>query len=1130
MGNQFLIESADGYKIPTNNAIYAEALRRRSFVQVDLGLRNLQLQAITEKLMGGNYTEDDLLVAMGYLADSHARITLGDKYRKPLFKSSTDTGEGRPIFHEQEAIHNKQRALLTSKLSQLLDGDSNKPTLDKLAKRIGSAGLFKDPKESLELIISLTIHQEKAIEGMLEVPDSFKAVMGLSEDLIVKEGDSMRARRKLFNTWRTTKSLQTAAYSAGFAAVVSGIIQGVKVSHVEGASSVEHTPTKLLDHDLPTHQSIETAEILDPQTGEVLDASYAHIPAGTHWVADLSQPNVHDLVLDSDPNHVLLNDATFTSDGHLNLNAEMHAQIANNNLKISYLDHDPVTLGSVPSQGPELVTSPNDTVDLRFGDLPGQDGGADGWLAHSLNESYSTNPPEKFADTFVQTKTEINAIRELWQGWENIEKDHGLIGKHYSIDPIDGVPRIVHVDVNTGNVITEAQPENLLMKGIPWQIGTQDGHRALADILREAIHDKNAGINLDPLHQKVWEIGYKGTPETIPDEKTVKMIFDAISERVGNTVEAPPPVEIGHEINVVDLVLSLKEDLPGGIETVMREGVDKTILGPGDGPIFIPGFGYERSLDAPELQVDQEKPSRQQDPGTSIVGPTTSTSLSHPPTQPEQNDSETESDLELDTQEKTFQLQQPVKDIELDYEINAITTGYKEEDLSVAEYKTMMSVARRLSDEHNLPVAYLIRNKEILVLTKPPELVSGKDNEFVYTYFDPASGEEKTLNVAVDGEKPLREDMVFLSSPSNWPTVKDHIWNIVKSRPYDASEYLNATHYDLSNHPELIAQYRVEQLPGESKQWVKNAVHGMAYAAAVYNSTSKTPIPVKLDEEELNESEVETDANVDKAINDSSIESGHGKSKDNTEYAWAGSASTAHPDTNLDLFTYNEITSKSGVMIHRWTILNGIPKEELTPTNTSAVVAKTHAMLRASEDAEATPIQVLQESAILGSSNKTPSTASGVVVQHTEGLANIEVASIGSGSVLKWNLGGFERAVLGDEQSGESDFQLVNTRNNETLESIEKEPTDNIALTATRFEPGEYLIIASDGVNPTRLLGDTTTSSTVSQIMLSLEEGAITLEEASQNIVLALRENEENANNEDIKIIIVKAPSEKLAT
>jgi len=38
--------------------------------------------------------------------------------------------------------------------------------------------------------------------------------------------------------------------------------------------------------------------------------------------------------------------------------------------------------------------------------------------------------------------------------------------------------------------------------------------------------------------------------------------------------------------------------------------------------------------------------------------------------------------------------------------------------------------------------------------------------------------------------------------------------------------------------------------------------------------------------------------------------------------------------------------------------------------------------------------------------------------------------------------------------------------------------------------------------------------------MLSLEEGAITLEEASQNIVLALRENEENANNEDNDILI----------
>jgi hypothetical protein len=163
----------------------------------------------------------------------------------------------------------------------------------------------------------------------------------------------MTVKDQAFNKWIWGQSLLAAGRTAALATAIQVGAGQFQELQVTAGQTVEHLQTTLLDHDLPTHVTglpDNGGQFFDPTTNELLDMHYSHIPTGTHWVVDSTNPHAYDLVLDSDAKHEILSDATFAKDGTLISNINIKNQINANHVNIDYTQHTVDIAGSAPKQ------------------------------------------------------------------------------------------------------------------------------------------------------------------------------------------------------------------------------------------------------------------------------------------------------------------------------------------------------------------------------------------------------------------------------------------------------------------------------------------------------------------------------------------------------------------------------------------------------------------------------------------------------------------------------------------------------------------------------------------------------------------------------------------------------------
>ena len=394
MRKQFSREKAQGYEHPGGaNAVRSEAMRRFAYHTVDLGHRDQQLEGVTEKLLKGDVNEETILLTFAYLADTKARRSLGDKHDDNLFDADKSTPQGRANYHAQEAIMNKAASLSMIKLGELLDGDANSARRTLIANRMGMNPA--NAANARTMMLELARAQSEHLKDGFTVPASYKAVMGMDKDLLIDELQAMTVKDQAFNKWVWGQSLLAAGRTGALAAVFQIGARDIHDLVVPVGGSVEHLKTTLLDHPLPTHVTglpNNGGQFFDPQSNELLDMHYTHIPNGTHWVVDDANPHAYDLVLDRDPSHTILSDATFAQDGTMTMTQQLTQQIEQNNLDIDYTQHSVDIAGS----GSEGVSTSTDGVDLRAWELPGyKEGGLWNWYRHTLSEQgHSVRDPE----------------------------------------------------------------------------------------------------------------------------------------------------------------------------------------------------------------------------------------------------------------------------------------------------------------------------------------------------------------------------------------------------------------------------------------------------------------------------------------------------------------------------------------------------------------------------------------------------------------------------------------------------------------------------------------------------------------------------------------------------------------
>lgn len=853
---QWLVEGAEGYDHPSGaNATRAEAMKRFDYYRIDLGHRIQQLDFSIGELQKGNPpTEAQILQTIAYMADSQARISLGDKNGYSLFTASKDTAEERGIFQAQETIHNKARVLALNKLQTLLDGDANKDLRAKIATAMGA-----DPTQmtdSMNLIHTLATSQELHLKTGTKVSSAFMAVMGRDEKLIIKEEQSIDARDEAFNKYRWMRG-----FSHG---VVSGSIAGLfalGASHYQDLhfdtikKGFTEGPIKLLDHTLPTHPTglpDGSNAILDPQTGELVGATYTHIPTGAHWVEDATHDHAFDLVLDKgDVQKTLINDATFSHDGHMNLTSSVIEDMKHNHLVPRFEPQEPIDWVSTDTMSAHGGAMGWDNV-IKYKDLPG--GSLDAYFNQNLHESFAANPPLG-ADgqplEAIPYNGATNALRYLTRSIE-LHK----YADHSNVQFSDGIEHNLHTvsTIHGTEFISAPQTEVLELTKMPDYLVGPEGNRNVANLVIEAIHQHDAGQNFsDEAHRIAWEISQKATEADVPTASELDIINQYLEQSA--TTSATPAVD---QLIPYDTWITASQDLVVQGQVADEALINHTVWNPAS--LVIPAGGYFHPLEAVETKKagaprqapnpTPQSPSQPTPPGPIGSQPTlppplgTQQIVRSPQNREPVLDNENNSDLpsanpELEINETPARLELKDFQTEIGADIDAQLAENANEIVNnptgTESKKVINKIMSNIADKHKLPIAFLIKDNTVKVLTRPPEVMSDLESK-VY-YFNAQTGKEDVEIIKTD-KNPRGDSTIYMSDFSNFPPGASDKHN---GAFYDytlAAEYFRDIKYDFSNfetEPDKALK------DGSTVQWLSAIPTSLAFVMAARAAQSSTP-------------------------------------------------------------------------------------------------------------------------------------------------------------------------------------------------------------------------------------------------------------------------------------------------
>lgn len=517
MRAQYGYEETMGMSHPqAANAVRSTEFRGVDYNRLEMGRRIQQLGDISQKLGTPNFNETDVIQALGYLADSNARINLGNKHGINLLTASKNTAEGYAIFQREQRLHDLARVATIAKVQEAL---GNPDLLTKVGEKMGIAEANRNFDNYLT---TLTNHLESNLEQGTQVPAEVQVALGA---LTIDQALSIQARDRSYSKLRL-KSVGKRAATTGVIAGLASAGLGEFFTHHETVTSsgVETTDVQTIDHTLPLHlDDLPTGigQINDPSTGDLI-TMHAHIPDGTSLVADpirVGSPDdfepAFNLVAD-DTNETLVRGMQFTGDGELQMTTEVREALAHNH--IDYAAHPLATIG-LESSGTETIAHAD--VDLRAWDLEGyKEEGFWGWYSHTLGQ-----------DGHQPTNQELNSVLKTFRGYEIWEKNSGNVT--IADDPAIPYPQVVHTkdlaDELFGqrvDVVAAPQGSKAVFEDVSWIWGTPEGHQTIAKTFLEAKDQFEAGIPFsDEAHRIVYEAG-TGGEHGIPDANEIKTLID----------------------------------------------------------------------------------------------------------------------------------------------------------------------------------------------------------------------------------------------------------------------------------------------------------------------------------------------------------------------------------------------------------------------------------------------------------------------------------------------------------------------------------------------------------------------------------------------------------------------------
>lgn len=842
---QWLVEGAEGYDHPSGaNAARSEAMRRFDYYRIDMGHRIQQLDFSIGELQKGNPpTEAQILQTIAYMADSQARIRLGDKGGYSLFTASKDSAGERGIFQAQETIHNKARVLALNKLQTLLDGDANKDLRAKIATAIGA-----DPAkmtDSMNLIHTLATSQEIHLHTGTKVSAAFMAVMGKGEKLIIEEEQSIQARDKLFNEYRWLQGFKHGVATAAIAALFAEGASHYQDLHFDTIKKgFEEGPITLLDHTLPTHPTglpDGSNAIFDPQTGELVGATTTHIPAGTHWEFD-DKSHAFDLILDKgDVQTTLINDATFNSQHQMTMTASVIQDIQRNHLDVMSDPQAPidwVSTDTMSTQGNEIGW---DNV-IKYKDLP--DGSLDAYFNQNLHESFAANPPLG-ADgqplEAIPYNGVTNALRYLTRSIE-LHK----YADHSNVQFSDGLEHNLHTvsTIHGTEFVSAPQTEVLELTKMPDYLIGADGNRKVANLVIEAINQHDTGQEFSSeAHRVAWEISQKATEADVPTADELNIIDQYLEQ--GTTTTATPAVD---QFVAYDTWITSTQDLVVQGQLSTPDLVSHTVWHPAS--LVIPalgGWGYVHPLEA--VETKQESAPRQTPPPSPQPLPTLPGPTGSQPVLPAPDD-QVESNINPPNLEqnngavnvKYFQGEIAAELVANMNEKSDVLSSIEADLSNENSVRNISSFMNDIANKHNLPVAYIVRDGRVRLLTRPPEII--EDNKSRVFFYNPETGKEDAMEMfySTKATGPAAERLkhtVMFSDKANFPAMTAPLDRPITDHR-TVQLYLTEAGYDLSKftYPEATPFN-----PASTTLWQNDIIEAASFVAAVKAAQSAPPQP-----------------------------------------------------------------------------------------------------------------------------------------------------------------------------------------------------------------------------------------------------------------------------------------------
>lgn len=602
---------AEGLEFPdASNAIRTAEMRSADYHRVGFSERTQRFVDLSNKLGSDNFDNNTILLTMAQIADSGARLKLGNERDINLLVASKDGPEGRGIRNRELRIHDQARAVSTAKVRELLSDQSR---LTAIASEMGftiPAGTSSDDATNLMIDVLQTSQYNSLLGATTVSPAIATLVSNLSPELAYNQLESVTARDKIYNGLRWKSTGKKAATSAAIAGLMSfGMTRYAEAHQSVVDTGTEHQLVPLIDHKLPQHiDPLPTGEIHNPTDGDVLAVMHAHVPSGTHLVAaqervggpDDFEPRFNlvtdHLSADGKP-EVLVSNMEIGGHGQVHMTTEIRDALAHNHLELKHEALAPVTWGGQESTDtPEIDYTQWDNT-LHYKDFPDQS--PDGFFAQNINNSLAAHPEISTNGetlTEIDRVTDINGLRYFMRGMENwIYKQENV-----HVNQIEGFHRDIHAGESMWSKIT-GRPEFLVkpqsdttdILHVPDLLATEEGNRRVVDLIHEAVRDNPTGdIHhqfVDEAHRIAWEMSYWGDEAHVPDANETIALLQYFGEIPGSGT-----VENAFSATPHDISITMTEDF----SKVMEVPGDQ-IFAPGWASVFSTTIGYSRPLESP---------------------------------------------------------------------------------------------------------------------------------------------------------------------------------------------------------------------------------------------------------------------------------------------------------------------------------------------------------------------------------------------------------------------------------------------------------------------------------------------------------------------------------------------------